>query len=124
MVVSREREQLRSSVASVEVAVSIGLVMAWLFGALALSVALPSGPQYERQAGINTLRGIQLADQRVIGPRRYRFEHHWEPRGERKLESGGFIVAAVGSIGTAAAGAEDCNEPVVDCQARLVRESD
>lgn len=68
---NRQREQSRSSANTAEVAVSIGFVLAWLLGAVVLLAVLPSGGQFGGGEELSALRGIQLADQRLLGHRPY-----------------------------------------------------
>lgn len=98
MIVSWDKEQIRSSSTSSEVTVSLGLVLAWLFGALVLFLVLPSGPQSELRDAAGALRGVQLADQRVIGPRRNRLEHDQEPLVGVRPDRQGFVIASTRPI--------------------------
>lgn len=68
---NRQKEQSRSSANTAEVAVSIGFVLAWLLGAVVLLTVLPSGGEFGGREELSALRGVQLADQRMLGHRPY-----------------------------------------------------
>ena len=119
----RDKEQSRSSAASAEVAVSIGLVLAWLFGALLLFVVVPSGPQVAGRGDLSALRGIQLADQRVPGHRFYLgagagfLGHDREVRSESEPKIDALAPGfTAGSVDTGSRDATDWSQPRAVCQ--------